>query len=606
MRKSSFKILYFCLLFLVMPIISSASDIEVTSFESSMTLNKNRTININENYELYFINNTKSFNRTLDTSLELIRKNDSKSILKPEITNIKSNNSSEIKDVDRKKTITLNIKGTKDTVGETDLSYTFDLGKDDSRKYDEFYYNVVSNFDSVISDISFEIILPEDAKINDVSFLLNGEYSLGEDDVTFDTESNIITGYLNMMLEENDVFSVRVELPEGYFEGVRDNFNYLTFLFLVLPLVSLFVVIINWFKYGKGNKSKKEFSIYPPNNFDPAEIGYLYKGKAEEADVVSNVLYLANNNYLKIEENDDGYKLGKENSFNFIKLKDYKNRNAIQKILFKGIFKDRKKSTLSDIEYTIMDRLMDAKTTLDNRNNKKKLFNININKVKLTAMLLISLSVVSITITPVKEMTNSYVLVPVLSLTLIFGLAIIAVINARIAPKILLGLIFVGGTNYLNIYSLIGQNKLLIIYIIGMVLILIATFIYTKLPLRTKFGNQRLGEVEGFRLELVTMNQNKLKEILAENSNYFYDMVPYAYVFGVLDNWMALGKGIITDRPSWHISIQNDKFDLKKETKFFKNVIFTTTQIMIKGLYNKTEASQLEFKKDVFNSKLNE
>ncbi len=605
MIKSSIKVLYFCLLFLFVPIIH-ASDIEITSFESSITLNKNRTANITENYELYFINNTKVFNRTLDATLELIRKKDSKSIIKPEITNIKSDNTYKIQTDDKQKIVSIETKGIKDTMSNANLSYTYDLGKENSRKYDEFYYNIISNFDSIVSDVSFEIVLPEDMKINNIDFLLNGEYSLTSDDVTYDTESNIITGYLNKMLNENDVFSIRLEIPEGYFTGVRDNFNYFTYLFLTFPFLALVVVLFYWLKYGKGNKIKKQYNIYPPNNFDPAEIGYLYKGKSEESDVVSNVLFLANNGYLQIEENDDGYKLGKENSFNFIKLKDYKNRNAIQKILFKGIFKNRDKATLSDIEYTIMDRLMDAKSTIDNKNNKKKLFNININKVKMISILLVVLASISITITPVKEITNSYLLVPVLSSTLLFGLAIVAIINTGIVPKIVLGLIFIGGTNYLNIYSLIGQDKPLIIYIIGMSLILIATFIYTKLPSRTKFGNQRLGEVEGFRLELVTMNQNKLKEILAENSNYFYDMVPYAYVFGVLDNWMALGKGIITDRPSWHISIQNDKFELRKETKFIKNVIFTTTQVMIKGLYNRTEASQLEFKKDVFNSKLNE
>ena len=606
MKRNSIKILYFCLLFLVMPIIGSASDIEITSFESSIKLNKNRTANIREDYELYFINNAKSFDRTLDTTLELIRKKESKSVLKTLVTDIKSDSSYEIKDIEKEKTISLNIKGTKDTIGEANLSYTYDLGKENSRKYDEFYYNIISNFDNVVSDISFEIILPDDVNIKDIDFLLNNEYSLTTDDVTYDTEGNIITGYLNKMLNENDTFSIRLELPEGYFQNTRDNFNYFTYLFLILPFISLIVVTIYWFKYGKGNKAKRKFDLYPPNKFDSAEIGYLYKGKAEEADVISVIISLANKGYLQIEENDDGYKLGKDNSFNFIKLKNYKEKNAVQKILFKGIFKDREKSTLSDIEYTIMDRLMDAKSTLDNKNNKKKLFNININKVKLISMLLIILSVIVMTITPVKEMTNSYILVPVLSLTLIFGLAIIAVINTGIAPKIILGLIFVGGTNYLNIYSLIGQNKLLIIYIIGMTLILISTFIYTKLPVRTKFGNQKLGEVDGFRIELTTMNQNKLKEMLEQNSNYFYDMVPYAYVFGILDNWMNLGKGIITERPNWHLTVANEKFDLRKETKFFKNVIFTTTQVMIKGLYNKTEASQLEFKRDVFNSKLNE
>lgn len=604
--KKGIKLIYFCLLFLIMPIIGNASDIEITSFESSINLNKNRIANITENYKLYFINNTNEFERSLNTSLEIVRKNDSNSILKPLISKIDTPNKFEIKNINKLKNIIIESNGKKDTTNDLMLEYSYDLGKDESRKYDEFYYNIVSNFDNVVSDISFEIILPSDAKIKKVDFLFNNKYSLNEDDVTYDIENNIITGYLNKMLDEKDNFAIRIELPDGYFSGTRDNFNYLSYLYLLFPIISLVVVIIFWFKYGKGNKSKKLFEIYPPKNYDPAEIGYLYKGKSDEADIISNTIFLANNNYLQIEENDDGYKLGKENSFNFIKIKDYKGRNAIQKILFKGIFKDREKSTLNDIEYTVMDRLMDAKATLDNSDNKNKFFNININKIKLSTMLLLSLSIILLTITPVKEMTNSYLLVPVLSLTMIFGIAIVAIINTRVMPKILLGLIFIGGSIYLNIYSLLGQNKLLVIYSVGTFLVLLATFIYTKLPARTRLGNEKLGEVDGFRIELIAMTPIKLKEILENDPNYFYDMVPYAYVFGILDDWMSIGKGIITERPSWHIAIQNDKFDLKKEAKFIKNVIFTTTQVMIKGLYNKTEASQLEFKRDVINAKLNQ
>jgi len=602
-KKHSIKLLYFCFILLIMPVISKASDIEITSLESSIILNENRTADIDETYDLYFINDTKIFNRTLDRILEVKNLNNNKLVLNSKITKIKSKNDLKIIDLDKLTTISLELKGNKDTIDNINLSYNYDLGIDESRKYDEFYYNVISNFDGIVSNVAFEIILPKDAKINEIDFIYNNDYNLIDDEINYDIEDNVITGYLNKMLKENDTFGIRIELPNGYFKNTRDNFNYLNYLYLIFPFITIIIVIVYWFKYGKGNSLKKQYTYNSPNNFDPAEIGYLYKGKSEEADVLTLVLHLANKGYLKLEENDDGYKLGKENSFNFIKFKKYKEKNAAQKLLFEGIFKDREKSTLKDVEYTIMDGLMTTKKMLDNVDNKKKIFNININKTKLVSMIMIIISTILITITPVKIMTGSYWLVLVLSITMIFGLAIIAIINTDIIPKIILSLIFIGGTIYLNIYSLIGQNKLLIIYIIGVTLVLISTLIYSKLPVRTKFGNKRLGEVEGFRSELLNMNQVKLKKILDENNNYFYEMIPYAMVFNIVDDWTALGKGIINYRPSWHIT--KEAFDLKKEVKFMKNVIFTTTQVMIKGLYCQKESSQLEFKEDVVKVKLN-
>ena len=591
------KLFIFCLLFLTLPVVGHASDIEVTSLETTINVGRNRVATVSEKYELYFIENTKIFNRAIDTSLKIVRPESSSSIIKPELLDVNTNNDFTINNSDKTKEILLNVKGKKDTTDNLSLKYKYDLGKDEPSSYDEFYYNIVSNFDSVVSDVSFEIELPDtNFKKKDITFFLNGE-PVDDDFILYDIEDNIITGYLNKIINEEDVFSVRIELPNGYFVGAKEHFNYLTYLVLLLPFITIILVIYFWFKYAKGNKMKKELSFYPPNNFDPAEIGYLYKGKMEEADIVSDLIYLANQGYLKVEENDDGYKLGKENTFNFIKEKKYRGRNAIQKFIFDGIFKDRETSTLSDVEFSTKNRLMDAKTIIDNTDNKEKLFNKDINKYKKILLLLMALSIIILTIKPVKEFTGSYLLVPVLSGTMLFGILVLTVIDTSLIPRIILSTIFIGGTVALNIYSLIGQDKLFMIYIIGVIGLLFATFVYSKLPLRTKYGNKRLGEVEGFRTSLATMSPDKLKELMQDNPNYYYDMIPYIMVFDLEDVWLSLGKGVITEVPSWHIT--GEKFTIQKEMKFFQNFVFVTTQVMIKGLYNQKESQQVEFKKDV-------
>ena len=597
--KRFIKFLYVILMFLSLPLFVNANDIEITSLESNIKLNKDRTIKVKEDYELYFSKNVKKFNRALDSSINVVESN---TVIKPIISSISTLKKYEINDIDKKKIVVLNVNGKEDTIADLSLEYKYDFGKDESRKNDLFYYNIISNFDNIISDISFEIELP-DKNYKKITFLLNGK-EVKDDILEYSVEKNIITGYLNTMLDEEDILSIYVEFPNGYFINANDTFNYLNYFVLILPIISFIFVIIYWFKYAKGNKAKKKYSYYPPYDFDPAEIGYLYKGKTDESDLGSLVIYLANQGYMNIEEYDDGYKLGRENSFSFIKQKDYKKRNAAEKIIFNGIFKNRDMASLSDIEYTISTKLMDAKKTLDNSDNKKKLFNIDINKSKLVIMILTVLSVLFLTVVPVKEFTDSYLLVPVLTLTMVFGLAIISIIEVAKIPKFILGLVFIGGTIWLNIYSLLGQNLLMILYIIGTVFVILTTFIFKKLPLRTKFGNEKLGEVEGFRLNLVTMDLNKLKELIDENPNYYYDMVPYLMVFDQVDNWITLGSKLGLQRPSWHLS--SDEFNIKKEFKFFKNVVFTSTQVMIKGLYVNPNSTQLKFKKDIIESKLND
>lgn len=600
--------LTFCLLFFMMPTIGHASNIEVTSLESSIDVKLNRVATITENYELYFSDNIKEFTRTIDTSLKILRPKSNGIIIKPDLTKVSTVGEFSLKSGNKTKSILIGVKGKRDTTDNLVLSYDYDLGKDTSPGYDEFYYNIISNFDSIVSDVSFEITLPKNEKISkkDITFFLNDEI-VDDDFIRYEIEDKydeqdkiigkIITGYLDKIVNENDVFSVRIELPNNYFVGAKEHFNYLSYLILLLPIIIVGLVLFFWFKYAKGNKMKKEYSFYPPNNYDPAEIGYLYKGKMEESDITSDLIYLANQGYLKVQENDDGYKLGKENTFNFIKEKKYKGKNAIQKFLFTGIFKDREQSTLSDVEFTIKNKLMDAKTIIDNTDNKEKMFNKDINKYKKIILILMAVSIIILTIKPVKEFTGSYMLVPVLSGTMLFGILILTVIDTTLIPRILLSLIFIGGTVALNIYSLSGQEKLFMIYVIGVACLLLATFIYSKLPLRTKFGNKKMGEVEGFRISLASLTPNKLQELMTENPNYYYDMIPYVLVFDLAENWVALGKGIITEAPNWHIT--GEKFTIQKEIKFFKNFVFVTTQVMIKGLYNQRESQQVEFKKDI-------
>lgn len=597
------KILYFCMLFFFVPLIINAQDIELVGYEATINVSKNRTASIEEKMNLYIINRTDIFKKTFDKGINIYRSDNSKLYNDIIIDNITSNSLKSIDSNSKSKIVNLNVTAKKDTIQEINLKYNYNLGKDKAKEYDEFYYNIISNLDSIASDISFEIIFPKGTDIKNVEFAIDGKYNLSKDDVTCVIEDNIVTGYLNIMLEENQTFSVRVELPQGYFVNTSDNFNYLSYLYLIFPLATLIVILIYWFKFAKGNKVKRKYDYKPTNNFDPVEIGYLYKGLTEESDLITDLLYLANNGYLKIEENEDGYKLGKENSFKFIKLKEYEKNNAVQKLLFEGIFKNKDIVELKDIEYNYNSKIIDVKRMIDNKNNRLKLFNVDINKAKLVSMIMGAISIIILNIEPTKQLTGNILFVPLLSFIMCFGLSVLFILNTKGIFKIILGTLFTGGTIFISVSTIFNQTQLLMIYLLELLMIIISVILYVKLPLRTKYGNNYLGQVEGFKLALLNMNQKQLQELLNENPNYFYDMAPYASVLGILNDWMSKGKGIIKTRPEWHIT--KEEFDINKECRFFKNVIYTTSKVMIKAIYAKKESSQIEYKRDQINDKLN-
>lgn len=588
------KLLYGCILFLLFPFISYAATTEIVGVEAIINVEKNRTAKVEEKMDLYIIDKTNEFDRTIDKKYFIYRKDNSKIYIDSKINNIVSNDLISVDSSNKQEVAKIKLDGNKDTIETINLNYNYNLGKDKASNYDEFYYSFVNN-DSVSSNISFEITLPKDSKINKVEFSIDNNYNLSKDDVTYSIEDNIITGYLNVMLNENQKFTVRVELPDNYFINVKDNFNYLSYLYLLFPIVTLVVIIMYWIKYAKDNKFKQVITSKVPSNFDPVEIAYLYKGYMEETDLVTDLIFLANNNYLNIEENEDGYKLGTQNTFKFIKNKDYDKNNAIQKLLFEGIFKEKDIAELKDIEYGYSSKIIDAKKMIDNKDNKLKMFNIDINKVKKTSLILLLISVLILNIEPIKQLTDSYLLIPIATALMALGIAIMFIFNTKGMLKKVLGFVLCFGVMAISIYGLLGQTQLIIIYLLELILIFVSILFYKKIPNRTIFGNKKLAEMNAFKIGLLSMNTKELESKIKENENYFYDMLPYAIVLGITNEWVSKGKNIIKNPPKWHIT--KEKFDLNNEIRFFKNVIFTTSKVMIKAIYAKKESSQIQYKK---------
>lgn len=55
---------------------------------------------------------------------------------------------------------------------------------------------------------------------------------------------------------------------------------------------------------------------------------------------------------------------------------------------------------------------------------------------------------------------------------------------------------------------------------------------------RTKEGARILGEIRGFKNFLLYAKKEEIEKLVDENPNYFYDILPYAYVLGVTNQWI--------------------------------------------------------------------
>ena len=75
--------------------------------------------------------------------------------------------------------------------------------------------------------------------------------------------------------------------------------NFIDYIMLAIPILFLLISIFLWYKFGRDEQIVETVEFYPPEGFNSLEIGYLYKGKAENQDVISLLIYLANEGYIK-------------------------------------------------------------------------------------------------------------------------------------------------------------------------------------------------------------------------------------------------------------------------------------------------------------------
>ena len=68
---------------------------------------------------------------------------------------------------------------------------------------------------------------------------------------------------------------------------------------------------------------------------------------------------------------------------------------------------------------------------------------------------------------------------------------------------------------------------------------------------RTVFGYEQLALALGFRDFLITAEKDRLEMLLAEEPDYFYNVLPFAQVLGVSKKWENKFDGLLSEPPSW-------------------------------------------------------
>lgn len=558
-------------------------DYVLDNYDVNIVVNEDNTYMITETIDAYFKIGKHGIYRKIPLKNEVVRQDGTISHNRAKVSNISVNEDYTISTENGYRVIKIGdanytLTGPKSYT----ISYLYNLGKDTSEKYDEFYFDLIGNeWDTTISGITFTITMPKEFDQSLLGFSSGKVGSTNSSNVSYKVDGNVITGQYLGILNPGEALTIRLELPEGYYVGASNNLDFMMILSIGLPILFALITFVVWFKFGKDNPVIETVEFYPPTGFNSAEIGFLYKGRADKNDVISLLIYLANKGYIKIIETEEESLFTKVKGFKIVKLKDYDGEDANERLFLNGLFSSKSTNikkmnmymknsytlendstsqlcevTSHDLYNNFYITLNSIMKNLNQKDNIHKIFENNSFSKGLYATIVAIFLL--ITVRPVyeyggAEMLPFGLLFPGLGFSFLFVMVFGKTPVFLKAFGLVWGLGF-GGIPWSIIVlpALLADSIYMFTYFLGILCIIAIVLLLKAMPKRTDYGNEMLGKLKGFKNFLETVEKPKLESMVMQDPSYFYDILPYTYVLGISDKWIKKFEAIALQAPDWY------------------------------------------------------
>lgn len=558
MRK---KILLFIILIAVSASVFAAEAFYIKNYNIEIDIAENRVYTISEDLDMYYTEARRGFYRDIPYRYGRIK------------SNIKVLSSSERYSTEREGDYYSLKFGDEDITIRGDknykFSYSYDLGRDQYSDYDEFYYNIIGNWDNTIDNISFKITFPKAIDPEKIWFT-SGDYGSvwGEDvEYTLSSDNRTITGIVKH-LDEHQSLTLRTEMEEGYFVGARVKKNYQIVTLIVQLVLSIGLCAIVYLLY-KMYGVDKDLYVVPrfeaPEGLTPMDAGYIIDEIVDEKDVSAMFFYWADKGYLKIEERDD-------DEFVFHKVKNLPSFSHPGEIaLFDSVFGNNESVTAEDmgerhfpqnIETKVkpaVKRFFKGERAIYGRKSKA----MSGTAVFLLIVLAIATTVV-LTLNEIGEFSFILLIVSLFGVMGIIGCTAIwrkeqytkkkSLLTGAIIGTIVSFVILTAAYTFIAFYL---GNSFIISIISSLSATVAMVFIsYTSIFIekRSVYGQTQIEQILGYREFLDKVEVDKLKTLIDEDPEYFYHNLSWAMVFGLEDKWAKKFKDLYVQPASWYVS----------------------------------------------------
>jgi uncharacterized membrane protein YgcG len=403
--------------------------------------------------------------------------------------------------------------------------------------WDELYWNVLGDQWKIpIINVRVLVIFPTQLS-NSPTYCYQGTgsndectighlYSLADLSVSANDYS-VVQYTSTRIIKPGEFFTIVAGLPKniivepGVFQKFFMMLNW-TYLFLLLPLITLIIMLRQWYKYGRDPRSNRsiiaEYDV--PDGLTPMEVSAILKEKVDGRSISAEIIYWATKGYLKIERTERRGLIVKTHSYTLNKIKAEDPEIPASKTLFQALFmvspyESVKLEDLKNVFYQDMQRITKAvfRRMMDNGYLKNDPSTV---KLKYTA----------------------------------FSLVIFFLI------------IFSLDFNFLFSYGLI---PLLSLISSAVIIILVALF----MPARTEKGLRTKEYILGLKeyLQIAEKDRINFHNAPEKKPEIFEKLLPFAMVLGVEKAWAKEFEDIYLQQPNWY----SDPYSSGFNTMIFAN-----------------------------------
>ncbi len=175
------------------------------------------------------------------------------------------------------------------------------------KNYSNAYYNLFPNMwqNPIPAGSSFSVKFPKDFDHESLK-LYGGSYGERKDAsqaLRLSWSGNTLEGTLQEDLLLGEGITFFAAMPEGYFTGIH-ALTWPKFALFALSLAAFVGALLLFLAFGRDETIYPSIQFQPPRGIDSAAVGYIIDGAAEDRDVLSLILYWADQGFLTIEEKE--------------------------------------------------------------------------------------------------------------------------------------------------------------------------------------------------------------------------------------------------------------------------------------------------------------